>query len=141
MNRVASSCTCALRAFALPRLSSPSSAVLNLSRSIHAPAAIDATKRIPRPRGRYTDTTSILAASKRGLEQYADKLGDWAELFGKTSTDLKDAGLTTKESRYLLWLLERYRHGHDPAQIAIPATKAKTIRGWGPKVQNGVRVR
>ncbi|BGP19876.1 hypothetical protein JCM10213v2_008007 [Rhodosporidiobolus nylandii] len=93
--------------------------------------------------GPYQDPASILVASKRGLEQYADKLEEdgWQGLFTKTGTELRDLGMTVKESRYTLWLLERYRQGHDPANIAVPPTPKKTIRGWGPKVQNGIRVR
>ncbi|GAA5990372.1 hypothetical protein JCM10908_007341 [Rhodotorula pacifica] len=121
---------------ALVRSSTPA-----LRRAIHAPAAIDATKRVPKPRGPYTDPASLLSASKRGLESYAEKLGNWSELFTKTSGDLRDAGMDIKQTRYTLWLLEKYRQGHDPATVAVAATPKKTIRGWGPKVQNGKRVR
>ncbi|GAA6014546.1 hypothetical protein JCM10207_001640 [Rhodosporidiobolus poonsookiae] len=108
-------------------------------RAIHAPAAVE--RRIPQPRGPYTDPSALLSVSKRCLESYADKFEDWPALFSKTSAELRDAGMTVKESRYLLWLLERYRQGHDPAKIAIPPTPKKTIRGHGPRVQNGIRIR
>ncbi|TNY24111.1 hypothetical protein DMC30DRAFT_346400, partial [Rhodotorula diobovata] len=91
--------------------------------------------------GPYTDPASLLAASKRGLEQYADKVGGWAELFGKSSAQLRDAGMTVKESRYTLWLLEKFRQGHDPLTVAVPPTPKKKFRAWGPRVQHGVRIR
>ncbi|BGP43209.1 hypothetical protein JCM10449v2_007237 [Rhodotorula kratochvilovae] len=132
MQRSQLACTCA-RTLSAAR--APARTFLPSTRAIHAPAAVDALQRA------YTDPAALLAASKRGLESYADKLGDWAELFGKSGAELRDAGMTVKESRYTLWLLEKYRQGHDPARVAVAPTPKKTIRGWGPKVQNGVRVR
>ncbi|GAA6037727.1 hypothetical protein JCM8097_002311 [Rhodosporidiobolus ruineniae] len=140
MNRLASSCTCSARALAARAAPRPSFTFTS-SRSIHAPAAVDANKRVPRPREPYTDPTALLSASRRGLESYADKLGDWAELFKKSGTELRDAGMSVKESRYTLWLLEQFRQGHDVAKVAVPKTPAKKIRGWGPRVQNGKRIR
>ncbi|ORY49743.1 hypothetical protein BCR35DRAFT_356139 [Leucosporidium creatinivorum] len=110
-----------------------------LTRTIHAPAS--QPLKIPQPRGQYTTPLSLLSSSKRGLEQYEHKLGTWDELFSKTSAQLAEAGMTVGEKRYLLWLLERYRRGHDPSLVAIPPTPKKKIRGWGPKVQFGKRVR
>lgn len=55
------------------------------------------------------DPASLLSVSKRGLESYAEKLGSWGELFTKTSGDLRDAGMDVKQTRYTLWLLEKYR--------------------------------
>jgi hypothetical protein len=57
----------------------------------------------------YTTPLAILSASKRKLEQYESKLGDWNELFTKTGADLLEAGMTVPERRYLLWILEKYR--------------------------------
>ncbi|KWU43816.1 hypothetical protein RHOSPDRAFT_34616 [Rhodotorula sp. JG-1b] len=129
-------CSCARPAHATAR-----TPTLSAVRAIHAPAAIDSTKRVPKPRGPYSDPASLLSASKRGLESYAEKLGSWSELFTKTSGDLRDAGMDVKQTRYTLWLLEKYRQGHDPATVAVAPTPKKTIRGWGPKIQNGKRVR
>ncbi|KPV72016.1 uncharacterized protein RHOBADRAFT_56152 [Rhodotorula graminis WP1] len=139
MQRVSQSpCTCARAALAA-RSAAPRP--LLLARAIHAPAAVDPSRRVPKPRGQYTDPAAILAASKRGLESYADKMGSWDEAFTKTGAELRDAGMTVKQSRYTLWLLEKYRQGHDPLSVAVPPTPKKTIRGWGPRVQGGIRVR
>ncbi|POY73021.1 hypothetical protein BMF94_3859 [Rhodotorula taiwanensis] len=141
MQRTLSSCTCLRAGSAAARpFAAPSSAFIS-QRAIHAPAAVDATKRVPKPRGPYVDPAALLSVSKRGLESYAEKLGTWPELFTKTSGELREAGMDVKETRYTLWLLEKYRQGHDPAKVAVAPTPKKTIRGWGPKVQNGKRVR
>ena len=43
--------------------------------------------------------------------------------------------------RYLLWALEKYRQGGDPAKFAYDTKPKKKVRGWGPRVQKGIRVR
>lgn len=42
--------------------------------------------------------------------------------------------------RYLLWALEKFRQGLDPKDYAIEPKPKKKVRGWGPRVQNGIRV-
>ncbi|GAA5930363.1 uncharacterized protein JCM15063_004785 [Sporobolomyces koalae] len=112
-------------------------------RSIHAPASIDPASRIPKPRTPFDTPEAILTAAQRDLAPaYADKFESFAHLFSRTSTQLRDeVGMTIKQSRYLLRVLEKYRQGFNPDQVAVPLKPTKTIRGWGPKVQNGVRVR
>ncbi|KAE8234308.1 hypothetical protein CF326_g657 [Tilletia indica] len=55
--------------------------------------------------------------------------------------DLKASGVTVKDRRYILWALEKFRQGQDPAQFSLGVKPKKKIRGWGPRVQNGIRVR
>lgn len=145
MQRIPMPCSCAraVQAAAVrPSLSGAAPAIFK--RAIHAPAAIDAAKRVPKPRGKlsgisgctsrsrrlispvagpYTDPASLLAASKRGLESYAEKLGTWSELFTKTTGDLRDAGMDVRETRYTLWLLEKYRC----VPVASPALRDNEI--------------
>ncbi|KAK4052611.1 hypothetical protein OIO90_004239 [Microbotryomycetes sp. JL221] len=112
------------------------------NRTLHAPATAPA--RVPTPREPTTTPESLLKAAGRGLEQYSTKLGEdlnWASLFTKTGQQLADAGMTTKERRYLMWILEKYRQGHDVKAVSIPAKPKKKYRGWGPKIQFGKRVR
>lgn len=59
--------------------------------------------------GEYKDPASLLAVSKRGLEEFADKVGSWEDLFTKSSAELREAGMNIKQSKYCLWLLEKYR--------------------------------
>ncbi|GAA5912577.1 mitochondrial 37S ribosomal protein mS41 FYV4 [Sporobolomyces salmoneus] len=115
-----------------------------LSRSIHAPASLPSSgSRVPKPRAPFDTPASILSASKRGLEQYSDKFeGSFSSLFSKTSHELRDTvGMNIKESKYLLRILEKYRQGFNPDVVAVKEKPKKTIRGWGPRVQNGKRIR
>lgn len=59
--------------------------------------------------GPTTSTSTLLSASKRKLESYEPKLGDWNSLFTKSGIDMKEIGMAVKERRYLLRLLESYR--------------------------------
>jgi len=59
----------------------------------------------------FDSPLSILTASKRGLEQYSDKFTTTDELFSKTGMELREqVGMTIKESKYLLRILEKYRY-------------------------------
>ncbi|KAK4691321.1 hypothetical protein P7C70_g9378, partial [Phenoliferia sp. Uapishka_3] len=77
--------------------------------------------------GPYQTPLDVLSASKRKLETYAPKLGSWEEMFTKTSADLRDAGMTIKERRYTLWLLEKFRQGGDVKAVAIAAPPKKKV--------------
>ena len=48
-------------------------------------------------------------------------------MFRLTTEKLKGAGVSVKDRKYLLWSLEKFRQ--------------KKVRGWGPRVQKGYRVR
>ncbi|KAK4689894.1 hypothetical protein P7C73_g175, partial [Tremellales sp. Uapishka_1] len=63
------------------------------------------------------------------------------ELWKKGGEGLKDAGLGIKDRRYILWAFNKYSLGNLPSTFITPPTPPKKIRGWGPRVQNGVRVR
>jgi len=115
----------------------------------------------------FDSPSSVLSASSRGLEQYSDKFESWESLFSKTSNELRDTvGMNIRETRYLLRILEKYRsvppaffllessvmelmsmrrresrQGFNPDQVAVKEKPKKVIRGWGPRVQNGIRVR
>ncbi|GAA5971346.1 hypothetical protein JCM3765_007010 [Sporobolomyces pararoseus] len=124
-------CTCSSRSLSI-----------SSTRSIHAPASLPPLSRIPKPRAPFDSPTKVLKASKRNLEQYSTKFESFESLFSKTSQELRDEiGMTVKESRYFLNILEKYRQGFNPDQIAVEEKPKKTIRGWGPRVQNGIRVR
>lgn len=66
---------------------------------------------------------------------------DWNEMFALTSEKLKGAGVAVKERKYILWALEKFRQGQDPAKFAYDVKEPKKVRGWGPRVQKGYRVR
>ena len=66
---------------------------------------------------------------------------DWDAMFRLTSEKLKGEGVSVQERKYLLWALEKYRQGGDPRAFAYDVKKKKKVRGWGPRVQKGIRVR
>jgi hypothetical protein len=43
--------------------------------------------------------------------------------------------------RYFLWAKERFKQGEHPARFSIDVKPPKVVRGWGPRVQKGIRVR
>ncbi|KAG0138888.1 hypothetical protein CROQUDRAFT_55535, partial [Cronartium quercuum f. sp. fusiforme G11] len=61
--------------------------------------------------------------------------------FNSNGKSMKSKSINVKERRYLLWAMELFRHGLDPKEFAVKLKKKKTIRGWGPRVQNGKRLR
>ncbi|KAF5338944.1 hypothetical protein D9611_008731 [Ephemerocybe angulata] len=65
----------------------------------------------------------------------------WTEFWGYDGQALRKAGLAVRDRRYILWCMEKYRQGLSPEEFAHPPRAKKTIRGWGPKVQNGKRIR
>ncbi|EED82311.1 predicted protein [Postia placenta Mad-698-R] len=60
----------------------------------------------------------------------------WKDLWAIDGLQLKKAGLAVRDRRYILWSMEKFRQGEDPAQFAHPPTPKKKIRGHGPAVQN-----
>ncbi|OCF32403.1 hypothetical protein I316_05828 [Kwoniella heveanensis BCC8398] len=74
------------------------------------------------------------------LEAHAESWDKLNELWMR-SVKLYDVGLTTKERRYLLWAFSRYSQGSAPSSFIRPPRAPKKFRGWGPKIQNGVRVK
>lgn len=66
---------------------------------------------------------------------------DWDMMFRLTSEKLKGEGMAVKDRKYLLWSLEKFRQGEDPRDFAYDIKKPKKVRGWGPRVQKGYRVR
>ncbi|KXN88163.1 hypothetical protein AN958_07622 [Leucoagaricus sp. SymC.cos] len=80
----------------------------------------------------------------------------WENFWKMSGEDMKKAGLAVKDRRYvvfhlealnakfiryILWCMEKYRFGYDPRSFAHEAKPKKKVRGWGPKVQNGKRIR
>ncbi|QRV80335.1 IGR domain-containing protein [Ceratobasidium sp. AG-Ba] len=107
------------------------------NRLLHGRAVAPPT---PSPRGNYQTPKELLAAIGRSSDTKL-KVEAWEDLWRMRGEDMKKAGLTPAERRYILWALEKFRQGQDPAAIAIKERPKKTIRGWGPRVQNGKRVR
>ncbi|PWN41098.1 hypothetical protein IE81DRAFT_324923 [Ceraceosorus guamensis] len=68
--------------------------------------------------------------------------GQDAPLVASASTKLlKDAGVATRMRKYIHWCLQRADSKSALAESIIEPKKPKMYRGWGPRVQNGKRVR
>ncbi|KAG5648436.1 hypothetical protein DXG03_005010 [Asterophora parasitica] len=65
----------------------------------------------------------------------------WDELWKLSGHDLKKSGLAVRDRRYILWCMEKYRSGLPISSFAHEPKPKKTVRGWGPSVQNGKRIR
>ncbi|KAF8967061.1 hypothetical protein BDZ97DRAFT_1804971 [Flammula alnicola] len=65
----------------------------------------------------------------------------WEELWKMDGRAMKKAGLGVRDRRYILWCMEKFRLGFPVREFAHEPPPKKTIRGWGPKVQNGKRIR
>ncbi|KAF8073684.1 hypothetical protein FPV67DRAFT_1478911 [Lyophyllum atratum] len=66
---------------------------------------------------------------------------NWQDLWKLSGHDLRKSGLAVRDRRYILWCMEKYRSGLPIASFAHEPKPKKTIRGWGPSVQNGKRIR
>ncbi|KAM5533472.1 hypothetical protein V8D89_012910 [Ganoderma adspersum] len=84
---------------------------------------------------------AFLKAIGRSCETKLTSVQSWNQLWETNGFQLKKAGLGVRDRRYILWSMERFRQGEDPADFAHRAKPAKKIRGRGPTVQNGKRLR
>ncbi|ETW81587.1 hypothetical protein HETIRDRAFT_318188, partial [Heterobasidion irregulare TC 32-1] len=90
--------------------------------------------------GSITSAEAFLKAIGRSSETKVSYEA-WDQLWRTNGHDLKKAGLSVQDRRYILWAMEKYRLGKDPSEFAYEVSKKKKIRGWGPAVQNGKRIR
>ncbi|TFK89577.1 hypothetical protein K466DRAFT_644910 [Polyporus arcularius HHB13444] len=113
------------------------SSLPSLTRAVANKAA---QRPVPPPRGNITSPQDFLKAIGRSAE---NKLSpeSWEQLWHTDGFQLKKAGLGVSERRYILWSMEKFRQGLDPVEFAHEAKPEKKIRGRGPAVQNGKRLR
>ncbi|KAI0670763.1 IGR protein motif-domain-containing protein [Trametes maxima] len=94
----------------------------------------------PPPRGSITTPEEFLKKIGRSAETKITP-ESWEQLWRTDGPQLRKAGLSVQDRRYILWSMEKYRQGEDPADFAHPPKPEKKIRGRGPAVQNGKRLR
>ncbi|KAI0754992.1 hypothetical protein C8Q80DRAFT_402785 [Daedaleopsis nitida] len=94
----------------------------------------------PPPRGNISTPEQFLKAIGRSSDT---KLSpeSWEELWQTNGYALKKAGLGVRDRRYIMWSMEKFRQGENPVDFAYAPTPAKKVRGRGPAVQNGKRLR
>ncbi|OCH85588.1 hypothetical protein OBBRIDRAFT_784665 [Obba rivulosa] len=109
-----------------------------LSRSLQNRAL---ARSVPPPRaGSIATAGDFLKAIGRSADTKVS-VESWEQLWQLDSHALKKAGVAVRDRRYILWSLEKYRQGEEPSEFAFPSSPKKTIRGRGPAVQNGKRIR
>ncbi|TDL17257.1 hypothetical protein BD410DRAFT_816541 [Rickenella mellea] len=94
----------------------------------------------PPPTSRIQSAQGFLTAIGRSAESKL-KVEDWEELWKLDGKGMKKMGLTIQDRRYILWAMEKFRQGEDPQKFWHPEKPKKTVRGRGPAVQNGKRIR
>ncbi|KAI0801946.1 hypothetical protein BC629DRAFT_1495592 [Irpex lacteus] len=131
--------------FASPTLTQDMAALLALRNLKATPTLVPlsrtlvnraAARPVPSPRGTIDSPAAFLTAIGRSAETKLN-VETWDELWKQNGESLRKAGLSVKDRRYILWSMEKYRLGEDPADFAHPPKPRKKIRGWGPKIQNG----
>ncbi|KAK7048516.1 protein FYV4, mitochondrial [Favolaschia claudopus] len=95
---------------------------------------------IPEPKEPIASPEAFLKAIGRSCDTKLS-VETWDELWNHNGTKLKTAGVNVRDRRYILWCMEKYRSGLSPDEFAHEPRAKKTIRGWGPAVQNGKRIR
>ncbi|GJE88300.1 IGR protein motif-domain-containing protein [Phanerochaete sordida] len=123
------------------------SALLSLKRLATAPqfsrTVVNkaALRPAPQPRGNIPDSPeAFLKAIGRSADSKITA-ETWEELWKLDGHRLKAAGVEVKDRRYLMWCMEKFRQGMDPKDFAHEPKPKKKIRGWGPAVQFGKRIR
>lgn len=86
----------------------------------------------------FTYPVDFLKAIGRSSKVTVEKWEDFWKLSGH---ELKKSGVAVRDRRYILWCMEKYRRGLPVESYAHEPKPKKTIRGWGPAVQNGKRIR
>ncbi|KAI0354988.1 hypothetical protein OH77DRAFT_1455925 [Trametes cingulata] len=99
-----------------------------------------AQRPVPPPRDNIKTPEDFLKAIGRSAETKLTP-ESWEQLFHTDGHQLKKAGLSVQDRRYILWSMEKFRQGLDPSEFAYPPKPEKKIRGRGPAVQNGKRLR
>ncbi|KZT12072.1 uncharacterized protein LAESUDRAFT_670378 [Laetiporus sulphureus 93-53] len=123
-----------MSSFLAPQLSS---LVPRLCRTFVSKAALQP---VPPMRGTISSPETFLKAIGRSAETKvtAEK---WEDLWKVDGHQMKKAGIAVRDRRYILWCMEKFRQGQEPGEFAHPPKAKKKIRGHGPAVQNGKRIR
>ncbi|KAJ6525300.1 hypothetical protein DFH09DRAFT_1188832 [Mycena vulgaris] len=95
---------------------------------------------IPDPRDSITTPDAFLKAIGRSADAKLS-IESWEEFWKQSGPNLKSAGVGVRDRRYILWCMEKYRTGLPVEEFAHDPKPKKTIRGWGPTVQDGKRIR
>jgi len=111
-----------------------------LCRTYSTQVAVQARSAIPAPTTRISTPEAFLTAIGRSAETKV-KAESWEEFWKMDRVEMRGQGLAVKDRRYILWAMQQFRLGKEPTQVSYPPTPKKKVRGRGPAVQNGKRIR
>ncbi|KAI8812773.1 IGR protein motif-domain-containing protein [Cladochytrium replicatum] len=83
---------------------------------------------VPAPRGSITDVASFLTVIGRNCVEHASRFQSWEHLFNATSVEMKDAGIGTRQRKYILGWRELYMRGVEPYNIPVPKRQKKFLK-------------
>ncbi|KAG1822880.1 uncharacterized protein BJ212DRAFT_1331141 [Suillus subaureus] len=95
---------------------------------------------IPSPRGKISTPQDFLKAIGRSSETKIT-IDSWDAFWRTSGWDMKNAGLSIQDRRYILWCMEKFRQNQPIEGFAHEERPKKKIRGRGPAVQFGKRIR
>jgi len=98
------------------------------------------TRPIPPPTDQISTPKDFLSAIGRSSEKKLS-FDTWEALWKVDRYDMKKAGVSVQDRRYILWCMEKFRTGLAVKLFAYEPKPKKMIRGWGPKVVQGKRIR
>lgn len=120
---------------------SSSSSLLRLNQQ-HARTLVNRAAARPPPPTREGIQTpeEFLKSIGRNAEKLVS-IDSWPAFWKTNAATLREAGVGVKDRRYLLWCMEKYRQGLPIPAFAHPPKPKKKVRGHGPAVQNGKRIK
>ncbi|OAX38770.1 hypothetical protein K503DRAFT_792328 [Rhizopogon vinicolor AM-OR11-026] len=90
--------------------------------------------------GQISTPQDFLKAIGRSSETKIS-IDSWDAFWRTSGSDMKNAGLSIQDRRYILWCMEKFRQNQPIEVFAHEPRPKKKIRGRGPAVQFGKRIR
>ncbi|KAG1872393.1 hypothetical protein DFJ58DRAFT_836950 [Suillus subalutaceus] len=90
--------------------------------------------------GKISTPQDFLKAIGRSSETKIS-IDSWDAFWRTSGWDMKNAGLSIQDRRYILWCMEKFRQNQPIEGFAHEERPKKKIRGRGPAVQFGKRIR
>ncbi|KAG2155931.1 uncharacterized protein EDB93DRAFT_62271 [Suillus bovinus] len=97
---------------------------------------------VPNPRGsgKICTPQDFLKAIGRSSETKIS-IDNWEAFWRTSGWDMKNAGLSVQDRKYILWCMEKFRQNQPIEGFVHEEKPKKKIRGRGPAVQFGKRIR
>jgi len=78
--------------------------------STHFTPRVEPTPQVP-------DAAAFLARIGRGMDQHAEHFETWESLMNAKGSVLKNKGIDTRDRRYILSWVEKYKQSIDPVEL------------------------